>query len=100
MAKLNWQRVSIQSKQQTYKETLPSNHHYINYDDNQLWSLHGKYHGIHLSKLPVNYLGWILDNSTSIKHKAIAETELRRRYNELTPTVSGPDLNTAVEKLG
>ena len=99
MAKLNWQRVSIQSKQQTYKETTPSNH-YINYDDNQLWSLLGKHYGIHLSKLPVNYLGWILDNSTSIKHKAIAETELRRRYNELTPKVGPPDYNWAVEKLG
>ena len=85
MAKLNWQRVSIQSKQQTYKETASSTN-YINYDDNQLWSLSGKYYGTHLSKLPVNYLGWIVDNSTSIKHKDIAEAEMRRRYNKLTNT--------------
>lgn len=85
MAKLNWQNASYQSKQQTLKESAPSNY-YLNFDDNLLWSLSGKHYGVHIHKLPLNYLMWILDNSTSGKYKGIAENELYRRYNELSNT--------------
>jgi hypothetical protein len=85
MAKLNWQKLNIQSKVQSINErtATPS---YLNFDDNNLWALHGKYYGIHIGKLPTDYLFWISDNSTSGKYKSIAEGEIYRRYRELTNT--------------
>ena len=85
MAKLNWQKIHQQSKAQSYQEKSPTNS-YLNFDDNQLWNLGGKYYGIHYSKLPLDYLFWILDNSKSGKHKGIAENELYKRYNQLSNT--------------
>jgi hypothetical protein len=85
MAKFNWQKINQQSKAQSFKEKTPGLFP-LNFDDNKLWSLKGKYHGVHYSKLPLSYLEWILDNSNSGKHKGIAENELYRRYNELSNT--------------
>jgi len=85
MAKLNWQKVNQQSKAQSFKEKSPTPS-YFNFDDNKLWTLQGKYHGTHYSKLPTDYLFWILDNSTSGKHKGIAESEIYNRYHQLSNT--------------
>jgi hypothetical protein len=85
MSKLNWQKLNYQSKQQAFREKSETPAPF-NYDDNSLWSLPGKHYGTHLTKLPLNYLLWILDNSTSGKYKGIAESELYRRYNELPNT--------------
>jgi len=85
MAKLNWQKLNQQSRYQSSKEKglTPS---YFSFEDNNLWTIPGKYYGTHLHKLPNNYLFWILDNSTSGKHKGLAEGEIYRRYNELSNT--------------
>lgn len=85
MAKLNWQKLRQQSKQQTWNEQVgdPSS---LDFDKCGLWTLPGKYYGIHYSKLPTDYLFWILDNSHSGKHKGIAENEVYRRYHELPNT--------------
>lgn len=85
MAKLDWQKLNQQSKTQSLRErhTVPS---YLNFDDNKLWSLPGKHYGIHISKLSTDYLGWIIDNTTSGKHRGIAEHELYRRYALLSNT--------------
>jgi len=85
MAKLNWQKVQQQSKQQSFNEKAPGKS-YFSFDDNNLWSLTGKYYGTHLSKLPNKYLFWILENSKSGKHQGIAEGEIYRRYRNLSNT--------------
>jgi hypothetical protein len=85
MAKLNWQKINQQSKAQSFNEKAPQAVS-LNFDDNKLWSLRGKYYGIHYTKLPLHYLEWVLDNSTSGKHKGIAESELYRRFHELSNT--------------
>lgn len=85
MAKFNWQKINQQSKAQSFKEKNQGSY-YLNFDEDKLWSLKGKYYGIHYSKLPLHYLEWILDKSKSGKHKGIAENELYRRYNELSNT--------------
>jgi len=85
MAKLNWQKIQQQSKAQSFQEKSPTVA-YLNFNDNQLWSLRGKHYGVHYSKLPLDYLCWVLDNSQSGKHKGIAENELYKRYNQLSNT--------------
>lgn len=85
MAKLNWQKINQQSKAQAFNEKAPEPVP-LNFDNNKLWSLRGKYYGTHYTKLPIDYLFWILDNSTSGKHKGIAESEIYRRYHELSNT--------------
>ena len=84
MSKLNWQKLNRQSKQQTIQNR--SGDVPMDFDKCGLWSLPGKYYGIHYNNLPTDYLFWILDNSHSGKHKGIAENEVYRRYNELSNT--------------
>lgn len=85
MAKLNWQKINQQTKQQTINERSRTSV-YFSLEENNLWSLHGKYYGIHYGKLPVDYLFWILENTKSTKHKSIAESEIYKRYRETTNT--------------
>jgi hypothetical protein len=66
------------------------------YKDNNLWHLKGKYYGLHINKLPLTYLNWIINNFNN-EFRQLAETELYRRYHQLTPKVGGPDSNTAVQ---
>ena len=84
MAKLNWQKLNQKSKQQSFNEKAPTPYP-LSFKDNGLWAVKGKYYGIHLSKLPNDYLFWITEKFTGI-HKDIAESEIYRRYNQLTNT--------------
>ena len=71
---------------------------YHNFNRENRWTLFGKYYGTPIDQLPQSYLGWITENITG-KYKEFAEKELHRR-KYLTPKVSGPVCNTAVEKPG
>ena len=85
MAKgFNWEKLRKQSLQQSINERNALDFK-MNFDDNRLWSLKGKYYGTHLSKLPNDYLFWVIDNFEG-KYKGIAEGEVYRRYNELSNT--------------
>lgn len=85
MAKLNYHKLNQQSKAQSVKErhNVAS---YLNFDDDGIWSLRGKYYGIHKSKLPNDYLFWILDNHSTGKFRGIAENEIYKRFHELSNT--------------
>ena len=84
MAKLNWQKLNQQSRQQSFNEKAQTPYP-LSFKNNNLWAVKGKYYGTHLSKLPNNYLFWITENFTGT-HKEIAESEIYRRYNNLTNT--------------
>lgn len=51
---------------------------------NKIWAVKGKYYGKPLSDLPLNYLGWIVDNFETISiHRQMAAEELQRRYKDI-----------------
>ena len=90
MAKLNYQKLNQDSKQQSFKEQAPSVYPTeLFFKNNNLWHLQGKYFGIHINKLPLNYLCWIIDTQlhpTKRQYREIAEAELYRRYNDSSNT--------------
>ena len=85
----NWQQVQQQHKIYKEKDKQRQNWDYRAEDNaalrrNQLWSVKGKHYGKHLNELPLNYLGWIIDNfENESLHRQIAAAELQRRYKEL-----------------
>jgi len=85
MARLNWQKLNQQSRQQSHREksSSPSG---LAFSDNYLWALQGKYYGTSIKNLPTNYLFWILDNHSTGKYREQAEGEIYRRYRELSNT--------------
>ena len=89
MAKLNWQKVSQQSKIQSSKERFSVNNRSEDYVKREkgLWMQKGKYFEKHISTLPLDYLEWIIDNPKLRTHfKKQAQEELRRRYQNLSNT--------------
>jgi len=88
MAKLNWEKLSRDSRQQDardwYLKQLPAGGGSKSfYEENKLWSLKGKHYGTHIHKLPLHYLNWVIDNLNSGTYKQTAIDELYRRHNEL-----------------
>ncbi len=58
---------------------------------NTKWPLHGKYFNKPLSKLNLNYLGWVIDNFNSLSQPyKLAKQELECRY-QTAHKVGGPD---------
>lgn len=56
----------------------------ISYDN--IWTLNGKYYGLHIHNLPLHYLNWVIDNfSADSTYRLKALGELQRRY-DLTNT--------------
>jgi hypothetical protein len=89
MAKLNWHKLNRQSHHQTIREKTFEQMPYGGdnfYKDNSIWHLRGKYYGIHIHKLPLNYLNWVIDNHSTGEYRQRAEHELYRRYAELSNT--------------
>lgn len=84
MAKLNWQTLNRQNKNNSV--SIKAQHsHPLNFEKSNMWSLRGKYYGTYINKLPNDYLFWVVDNIKGI-HKEIAEGEIYRRYHQLTNT--------------
>lgn len=86
MAKLNWQRVQVQSKAQTALENDRADHRkwknkLIMQGDH--WIV-GKYKGTLVKKLPIHYLCYVSENfAEGDIYKQRADSELRRRYKLL-----------------
>lgn len=94
MARLNWQKLSVDSKQQAAREFYLQQQPIGGssksfYKNNKLWHIQGKHLGTHYSKLPLHYLNWVVDNLKG-DAKQIATDELYRRFAELTHKVGGP----------
>ena len=86
MAKLDWEKLSQQSKIQTSKERYSADNRSADYVKRQkgLWMLKGKYFEKPISSLPLDYLEWVIDNPKLRTHfKKQAQDELRRRYKNL-----------------
>ena len=87
MSKLNWSKLQRQSKEQSFRNNTESSYATSTfYKDNNIWHLRGKHFGTHIHKLPLEYLGWIIDNNLGSQYKEIAESELYRRFHELSNT--------------
>lgn len=89
MAKLNWQKLNRESHHQSIRDKNFAESAYGGtsfFKDNSIWHLKGKYYGTHLHKLPLDYLGWIIDNHQQGEYRQLAEAELYRRYNILSNT--------------
>ena len=90
MSKLNYQKLNQQSRQQTFNDQAPSGYSTAAFfKDNNIWHLKGKYFGTHISKLPLDYICWIVDTQlhpAKIQYRECAEAELYRRYSKLTNT--------------
>jgi hypothetical protein len=102
MAKIDWSKHKhLKLKGDAFKDLPIGGYRNNFYRENNLWTLTGKYLGTHIHKLPLHYLNWAVDNLKSQQHRQQAIDEIYRRHGQLlTHKVSGPDNNTAVEKLG
>lgn len=101
MARLNYQRLAEQQRQDRSDRISRRNHYSYESEqrNRQIWLL-GKHKGKNIQDLPLNYLIWASENlGEDNYHKTKADVELIRRYKLLTPKVSGPAHNTAVKKL-
>tara|TARA_B100001248_G_scaffold105332_1_gene78501 strand:+ start:2766 stop:3104 length:339 start_codon:yes stop_codon:yes gene_type:complete len=105
MARLNWQKVAVDSKRQAVKEDARNTARY--FADNQMllnkgiWTIGTKHYGKKITNIPTQYLCWFTkaqEEANKIQTLAYhkAAQELRQRYS--SHKVSGPDSNTAVEK--
>ena len=94
MAKLNWQKLSADSKQQAARDNYLKQQPVGGssksfYKNSKLWHIAGKHYGTHIHKLPLHYLNWVVDNLSG-DAKQTATDELYRRFAELTHKVGGP----------
>ena len=82
MAKLNWQKLTQDSKAQrdtTADWTQSRYDHIVNATKRRLlWPI-GKHKGVLISKLSARYLCWASENLTGLA-KRLADKELRHRY--------------------
>ena len=53
---------------------------YHNFNQENRWTLFGKYYGTKIDELPQSYLTWIIENRQD-KYKEFAEKEFYRRKN-------------------
>jgi hypothetical protein len=88
MAKLDWEKLSRQSKMQSAKERYsPSNSNKEFVRKEGVWMQKGKYFEKPISTLPFAYLDWVIENPKIRTYfKKQAQDELRRRYQNLSNT--------------
>ena len=83
MAKIDWSRhrYDRHAEQARASEPAPFDRRAAG-----LWTLPGRYLNHSIAKLPVHYLGWILDNCRIDCYRQQAEDELRRRWQSQSDT--------------
>jgi hypothetical protein len=88
MAKLDWEKLSRQSKIQSANERYSPSNSIKEYARKEgVWMQKGKYFEKPISSLPFDYLDWVIENPKIRTHfKKQAQDELRRRYQELSNT--------------